>query len=205
VDDFTSSFSLLNAGADFVFPERGNLVNDGTGENYGLELTVERTFRDNWYLLATGSVFESRYTGSDGMQRPTAFNNQYVGNFLLGREFPIGKDKRNRLTLNTRVTGSGGRYFTPVDLEASRAAEVDIRDESLAFSERYAGYFRWDFKVGVQLNSRSKKFSQSFFIDLQNLTNAENIFQERFNPVTGTVNTVYQSGFFPDFQYRVQF
>ncbi len=205
VDDFTSSFSLLNAGADFVFPERGNLVNDGTGENYGLELTVERTFRDNWYLLATGSVFESRYAGSDGVQRPTAFNNQYVGNFLLGREFPIGKDKRNRLTLNTRVTGSGGRYFTPVDLEASRAAEVDIRDESLAFSERYAGYFRWDFKVGVQLNSRGKKFSQSFFLDLQNLTNAENIFQERFNPVTGTVNTVYQSGFFPDFQYRVQF
>ncbi|PPK85620.1 TonB-dependent receptor-like protein [Neolewinella xylanilytica] len=205
VDGFPSSFSILNAGADFVFPERGSLVNEGTGKNYGVELTIDRTFRDNWYLLLTGSVFESRYTGSDGIERNTAFNNEYVGNLLAGKEWPFGKGGRHRFTLNTKLTGSGGRYFSPVDLEASREAGVDLRDEALAFTERYAGYFRWDLKFGIQFNSSSKKFSQSFFIDLQNLTNRENIFQDRYNPVTGNVNTVYQSGFFPDVQYRVQF
>ncbi|MEL6276164.1 MAG: TonB-dependent receptor plug domain-containing protein, partial [Bacteroidota bacterium] len=49
VDDFSSSFSILNAGADFVFPERGNLINEGSGENYGLEITLERFFSNNWY------------------------------------------------------------------------------------------------------------------------------------------------------------
>ncbi len=205
VDNFASSFSILNAGADFVFPERGSLVNGGTGRNYGVELTIERTFTDNWYVLLTGSLFESNYRGSDGIQRPTAFNNQYVANALLGREWAIGKGKRNRFTLNTKVTGSGGRYFTPVDLAASREADTDVPDESLAFTKRFTPYFRWDLKFGIQLNSSSKKFSQSFFLDLQNLTDRDNVFQQRFNPVTGNVNTVYQSGFFPDFQYRLQF
>ena len=137
VDAEPSSFSLLNAGADFVFPERGSLVNEGTGRNYGAEVTVEHFFADDWYLLATGSVFESRYTGSDGVERNTAFNNRYVGNVLGGKEWPFGKTRRHRLTVSARVTGSGGRYFSPVDLVASRTFGTDIRNEILAFTERY--------------------------------------------------------------------
>lgn len=205
VDNFASSFSILNAGADFVFPERGSLVNDGTGQNYGVEVTLEHYFSKKWYLLATVSIFDSEYEGSDGVARPTAFNNQYVGNLLGGWELPFGKDKRHRFTINGKVTSSGGRYYTPVDVELSRELNTDIRDESQAFTERYDGYFRIDLKFGVQLNSATKKFSQSWFIDFQNLTNRENVFQQRYNPVTGMVNTIYQSGFFPDFQYRVQF
>ncbi len=205
VDNYPSSFSILNAGADFVFPERGNLVNDGSGENYGLEITLERTFTDNWYALFTGSLFESSYTGSDGTDRSTAFNNRYVANLLAGREWAIGKAKRNRFMLNGRVTTSGGQYYSPVDLEASREFDTDIRSEELAFTERYDPYFRVDFKFGFQFNSKGKKFSQSFFVDLQNVTNRENVFQQRYNSVTGQVNTVYQAGFFPDIQYRVQF
>ena len=205
VDNFSSSFSLLNAGADFVFPERGSLVNAGTGENYGVELTLERFFSAGWYTLVTGSVFDSRYAGSDGIERNTAFNNGYVANALVGKEWAIGKNKTNRFTIDTRLTTSGGRYDTPVDLEASRDAGIDIRDESRAFSEQYDGYFRWDLKFGVQFNGKQRRLSQSFFIDLQNLTNRENIFQRRYNPVTNQVNTVFQAGFFPDIQYRIQF
>ncbi|MEM6397982.1 MAG: TonB-dependent receptor [Bacteroidota bacterium] len=205
VDPFSSSFSLLNAGADFVFPERGSLVNEGTGTNYGLELTLERTFSNNWYMLLTGSVFESTYEGSDGIERSTAFNTQYVGNLLLGREIPIGKDKRNRLTINTRVSASGGRPYSPIDLDASIAADTDIRDETNAFSLTFDDYFRWDFKIGVQFNSPSRRFSQSFFIDFQNLTNRENVFTRQFNRVTQREDVLFQAGFFPDIQYRIQF
>ncbi|OAV42576.1 TonB-dependent receptor [Lewinella sp. 4G2] len=205
VDAFPSSFSILNAGADFVFPERGNLVNDGTGANYGVELTLEHYFANNWYLLFTGSLFESEYAGSDGIDRAGAFANDYVLNALAGREWAFGKAKQHRFTVNAKVTTSGGRPYTPVDLEASRMAGVDIRDDSVPFTERYGNYFRADLKLGVLLNSDGKKFSQSFFIDFQNLTDNDNVFQRRFNAVTGEVNTVLQSGFFPDIQYRVQF
>ena len=205
VDNFASPFSVLNAGADFVFPERGNLVNEGTGANYGAELTVERYFAGNWYLLSTTSVFRSTYVAADGVERSTAFNNRYVANALAGKEWPFGSDKRHRFTVNAKVTASGGRPFTPVDLEASRARGIDVRNDDLAFTDHYAAYFRADLKIGVQLNSPNKKFSQSFFVDLQNLTNNDNVFQQRYNAVTDNVNTVLQSGFFPDIQYRVQF
>lgn len=205
VDVFPSSFSLLNAGADFVFPQRANLVNEGSGQNYGIELTLERFFTNNWYLLFTNSVFESNYKGSDGIQRNTAFNNQYVSNFLLGKEWAFGKLQQHRFTLNTKVTAAGGQFYTPVDVAASRASNTEIRDDSRAFSLQYDHFFRFDLKIGIQLNKPGKKFSQSFFLDLQNLTNRKNIFQERYNPATQMLNTVYQSAFFPDIQYRVQF
>ncbi|MCO6475450.1 MAG: TonB-dependent receptor, partial [Phaeodactylibacter sp.] len=205
VEQSPSSFSLLNAGADFVFPEAGSLANEGTGANYGLELTVEKFFSDGYYGLFTASVFDSKYTGSDGVERNSAFNNGYVVNFLAGKEFKIGNDKRNALTFDLKATNAGGRYFTPVDLEASRAAGEEVLQDELAFSERHDPYFRLDMKFGFQLNSKKRRLSQQFFIDLQNITNNENIFQRRYNEVTNEVNEVYQSGFFPDILYRVQF
>ena len=47
--------------------------------------------------------------------------------------------------------------------------------------------------------------SHQFFVDLQNVTNRENVFVERYNPVTDEINEVTQIGFFPDFMYRIQF
>ena len=104
-----------------------------------------------------------------------------------------------------KVTTAGGRYYTPVDLPASQAAGEEILNDNLAFSERFDPYFRLDLKFGFQLNSPNKKLSQQFFLDLQNITGYENIFDRRYNDLTGEVNTVFQSGFFPDLLYRIQF
>lgn len=205
VESRPSGFSLLNSGADFVFPEVGSLVNEGVGANYGVELTIEKFFNKGYYGLLTASLFDSKYKGSDGIERNTAFNNGYVLNFLAGKEIKIGKDKRNALTFDTKLTTAGGRYYTPVDLEASEAAGEEVLRDNLAFSERNTPYFRWDVKFGYTLNSKTKNFSQQFFLDLQNVTNNENIFQLRYNDLTNEVNKVYQSGFFPDLLYRVQF
>lgn len=204
VDQFSSTFSVLNAGADFVFPDRGSLVNNGEGRNYGLELTVEKFFQKGWYGLFTGSLFDASYVASDGVRRSSAFNNQYVGNFLFGKEFKVGANRRNAFTFDMKVTNAGGRYYTPVDLAASQAAGLEILDDSKAFSERFDPYFRLDTKFGFRLNGK-KKVSHQFFIDLQNVTANDNIFTRRYNEVTNEVNNVYQSGFFPDILYRIQF
>lgn len=205
VEDSSSSFSILNAGADFVFPQVASLVNEGIGRNYGIELTVEKFFSQGYYGLLSASLFESKYKGSDGIERNTAFNNNYVVNVLAGKEFKIGKDKRNAITFDIKVTTAGGRFYTPIDLEASRqSGETEFVDE-LAFSEQYSNYFRLDTKIGYRLNSKKRKFSQQFFLDFQNLTDHENVFVNRYNSVTNEVNTVYQAGFFPDILYRVQF
>lgn len=199
----STSFSTLNFGADFGFPSVGPLSNEGTGRNYGVELTVEKFFSKGYYGLLTGSVFESQYTGSDNIRRSTAFSNNYVFNVLGGKEFKIGKN--NRLTTDFKFTMAGGRKYTPVDLEASQKIDSEVLFEERAFSERYPYYMRLDFKIGIALNSNKKKFSQQFFLDFQNITNRENVFVNRYNRVTNEVNTVLQAGFFPDIMYRVQF
>jgi hypothetical protein len=45
VTQVPSSYSMLNAGASFFPNNKDNLVNKGTGTNYGAELTVEKFFR----------------------------------------------------------------------------------------------------------------------------------------------------------------
>ncbi len=206
VDPQEGSFSALNVGADFGFPQdKDNLVNEGTGRNMGVELTLEKFFNQGYYVLFTGSVFDSKYTGFDGIERNTAFNNQYVLNALAGKEFQWGKLKQHRFTIDTKLTTAGGRFYTPVDLDASRErmSEVFIGEE--AFSLQNTSYFRWDLKIGVKLNSTKRKFSQSFFFDIQNVTNQDNIFRRAYNRNTNEVNDILQIGFFPNFIYKLEF
>lgn len=201
VEKGSSSFSILNTGADFVFPQVDDLVNSGSGRNYGLEITVEKFFSRGYYGLFTSSLFESKYTGSDGIERNSAFNNKYIFNLLGGKEWKMGNN--NSFSVDFKITNSGGRYYTPIDLEASKIARTEIERDDLAFSNRYSPYFRFDVKFGFQINK--SKFSQQFYIDFQNVTNRENVFQNRYDRADNTVKTFYQSGFFPDLLYRIQF
>ncbi len=205
VERTSSSYSVLNEGADFVFDQRGSLVNEGVGTNYGIELTAEKFFSRGYYALITGSLFESTYEGSDGMERSTSFNSNSVFNVLAGKEWKFGSSNQNAWTFDTKFTGSGGRPFTPIDLEASRNSGEEVRFEDQAFSDRYSAYFRWDVKFGVRLNSLKRSVSHQFFVDLQNVTNRENEFVARYNDLTNEINGVNQIGFFPDVMYRIQF
>lgn len=206
IEQTLSSYSVLTEGADFDFSDdKNSLVSEGTGFNRGVELTLEKFYSKGYHVLFTGSFFESRYEGSDGIERSTPFDNGYVINLLGGKEFKVGKNKKNAFVIDTKLTTAGGRWYTPVNLAASQAAEFEILDESLAFSQQYDSYFRWDIKLGFKLNSQTKKRSHQFFVDFQNVTNRENVFARQYNRQTNNVDQVNQIGFFPDFLYRFQF
>lgn len=201
-----SSFSMLNTGASFNPTEQGYLKNAGTGENYGAELTIEKFFTKGYYGLITGTIYESTYKGSDKVKHNTAFNGKYVYNVLVGKEFKLGKEKRNTLTIDVKMTQAGGRYYTPVDLAASQAVNREVlKGDEYAFTQRNSDFFRLDVKTGFTLNSKKRKMSQSLFFDVQNVTNNKNVFAQRYNPLTNNINTAYQIGFFPNFVYKVQF
>lgn len=200
VEQRASPFSLLNAGADFAFPSVDSLVNEGTGRNYGLELTVEKFFSQGYYFLVTGSLFESLYTGSNGAERPTAFNGNFIANALGGKEFKLGK---HTLSFDAKVTYAGGRRYTPLDLTASRAAGIAVLDERDPYGEQFRPYFRADIKTTFRLNL--KGVAQELSLDLQNVTNRQNAFNQSFDRATGEAVTNYQLGLFPVVQYRVLF
>jgi hypothetical protein len=206
VTETPSSYTMLNAGASFFPNETGNLTNTGTGNNYGAELTIEKFFSKGYYGLITGSLYQSKYKGSDKIEYNTAFNGNFVYNVLLGKEFKIGKAKQNRLSLDLKMTHAGGRYFTPIDLPASQAVGYQVlKGDEYAFSERNPDFYRVDFKVGYVINNKKHKVSQTISIDIQNVTNHKNVFAQRYNPITNQMNTAYQLPFLPNFVYKIQF
>jgi Carboxypeptidase regulatory-like domain/TonB-dependent Receptor Plug Domain len=205
VEKNKTGFSMLNAGADFTFPEKAGLINDGTGTNYGVELTIEKFLSKGFYILTTGSVFKSNYKGSDGIERNTTFNYGYAANILAGREWKMGKAKKNAFTFDVKLTTLGGRYATPVNLTASIIANKEVLDDSRYNEEKLKGYFRLDTKFGFRLNSKKRKLSHTFYLDLQNVTNSENIFLRRYNAERQKIGVVNQIGFFPDVLYRLSF
>lgn len=204
VERMASGFSILNSGADFTFPEKINLVNNGTGSNRGVELTIEKFFSKGYYLLTTASVFDSKYKGSDGIKRNSTFNNRSVLNVLAGKEWKMGSSGRNVFTVDIKMAYSGGRYYTPVDLAASARAGTEKLDEMRYNSEQFPDYLRLDTRFGFRLNSSKRRLSQTIYLDLQNVTNRDNVFVRRYNQVQKEVGTVYQIGFFPDIMYKIQ-
>jgi hypothetical protein len=204
VNTFSSSYSMLNTGATFKTELEDNLTNAGTGTNYGIELTLEKFFSKGYYGLFTSSLYSSKYTGSDGIERNTAFNGKYIFNLLAGKEWKLGATKINKFSADIKLTNAGGRAYTPIDLEASNLARRE-QLSSDAYSSFYEVYYRFDFKIGYTLNSSKRKLSHSFSLDLQNITNHKNIFSQSYDEKSQTINTSYQLGFFPNVVYKLQF
>jgi hypothetical protein len=79
--------------------------------------------------------------------------------------------------------------------------EVQIEDRS--YENRLKDFFRADIRIGYKTNS--KRVSQEYGLDIQNITNRQNIFTQQFNPQTGKVENLYQIGLFPVPFYRIYF
>jgi hypothetical protein len=201
VEKTASSFSMLNAGSDFGFPDKTNLVNNGKGYNYGVELTLERFLHEGFYYLLTTSVFQSKYKGSDGFWRNTAFNSNYVVNALAGKEFKL--NSKTTFGIDSKLTVTGGQRYTPFDINASKNAGYVMYTESSAFSAQNQTYFRWDVKFSYVRNL--KKVTQKWYVDFQNVTGRENIYIRTLNPKTGAVSQINQMGFFPNINYQITF
>jgi hypothetical protein len=210
VDVNTNSYSILNQGANFGIGFPDSLKNTGTGSNKGFELTFEKFFSKGYYYLLTVSLYDSKYKGSDGIERNTAFNGNYLVNVLGGKEFALGKkdadgkrSMKNILTLDVRSTVNGGQWYTPANENISKLVGQVVLDDSKAFSLHYPAYFRVDFKIGFKHNG--KKTTQQWSVDLRNVTNHQNVFTRQFDPKSGSYYTTFQTGFLPVAQYRIEF
>lgn len=210
VSEKPSSFSLLNQSTfqQGVPDSLRFFTNGGTGTNYGLELTFEQFMTNGFYFLTTLSLYDSKYTGSDGVERNSAFNSQYVLNGLAGKEFELFKNKEGRksidyLFIDGKVTLSGGQRYIPIDKEASAQAFEAVYDLDRAYEEQFKDYFRVDLNIGYK--TIGKRLTQEWSINMQNITNRANPLFQRYNPVLNETRTVNQLGLFVVPQWRITF
>ena len=199
-----TSYSLINAGGGFsrLFPD--TLVNAGQGRNYGVELTLARAFRDGWFVLFTGSVFDAKYTGADGIYRNTDFNGRYAWNALASKEWKLGTSFS--LVTGAKCTMVGGRWYGEVDTEQSDLLRELVWDDATRNTLQFDDYFRFDLKTNLTWNRPST--THELGIDWVNILGTENVLKLTYAPDDASENSVreeYQLGFLPIFFYRVDF
>ncbi len=194
-------FSMLNGGADFGVPAEDSLVNQGTGHNYGVELTIEKFLSKGYYFLLTTSLFDSKYKGYDKIERNTAFNGNYVVNLLGGYEYRI--NKKIMLTFDVRSTLAGGHRYVPADVAKSIEKGYPEFDYKKAYEKKYDDYFRTDLRIGLKHNWGA--ITQEWGIDLQNITNYQSVFMGYYDTNANKMEYTYQQGFMPMFLYRIVF
>lgn len=194
-------YSTLNEGADFNTPSEDSLVNNGIGTNKGIELTLEKYFDKGFYLLNSISIYDAKYKGSNGIEKNTAFNGGYIVNILAGKEIKLST--KNTLALDAKITTAGGRRYTPINISSSALQGREIREFNKSFDLQFKPYFRTDFKVTFRRNG--KKISQEWFIDMQNITNHQNVFAQSYDNKNKKLVTQFQLGLYPVFNYRINF
>lgn len=203
----TSYYATINEGIDFNYVP---LVNEGTGKNYGLELTLEKFFDKNYYFMINGSLYNSTYKSLENVERNTAYNGHYIVNVLFGKEFTnLGKKKNQTLALNSKVYLAGGKNISPLLRDAQGALAVDpAHNDYLDYSKAYKRNLDDVFQVNLSASYKWNKprATHELFLDLINLTNNTARMYEYYDETElNSVGYVSQLGFIPNLIYRVYF
>ena len=188
-----SSFSVLNRDEFFV---ENALVNKGRGRNFGVDFTWERALNKGLYYMITASLFDSRYCGGDGVWHNTRFNRKYVLNGLIGKEWMLGRNKQNILSVNLKLTLQGGERYAPIDVEATMDhpdKEVQY-DEMRAYSIQRSPMLIGNYTVSYRINKR--RVSHEFSVKGLNFTGSKEFIQiEVSEQKTGLTNISYKIEF----------
>jgi len=203
-----NSFSILNGRNvfDIIFSNdygKIPLVSEGKGWNYGIDMTIEKFFSDNYYFLITSSLFNSEYSTIDRKIYNTRYANNFILNLLAGKEWLLTKQKNKVLGVNLKYTHYVGSRYTPIDLQASiQAGEGRIFPNSY-FSEHIPAYKRLD--VGVSFKINKPNLTHSFLFDIQNILDRENVAYRFYSQGDEKILNETQNGLIPFVTYRIEF
>lgn len=201
--DTSRGFSMLNAESIYSLAETKKLVSEGTGTNYGIDISIERPFINNYYILATGSLYKSTYTDYNEKEYNTRFNRGYQLNLIGGKEFRINNNAGRIIGLNAKILYSGGMRESEIDITKSIAEQKTVNVPGQYYTLKGDPYFRTDASIYYKMNR--KKATHTIQLDIQNITNHENHYYTYFDTKDGKLKNVNQLGFIPNISYRIDF
>jgi len=199
-----TGFSVLNQ-IDLLPPGQNwvALANAGRGRNRGVELTYQKYLSKNYYVLASGSLYEAQYQLADGIWRKSRFDGRFATNLTGGKEWSLSRKSNNQTWgLNGRVSYLGGFRDRPVDAVSSQTSGATVYS-SADYTVQLPNFFRTD--VRVYWRKSKTRYNRMLALDLQNLTNARNVAYSYFDALQGKVVRQYQLGTLPILSYRWEF
>lgn len=177
-----NTFSMVNVSEGL--PDI-DLSNDGISDNIGIELTIDKSFAHNYYLLSTVSLFDSKYRAANTYWYSTYYNSNMVFNLVCGKEFRVGKYQQNTLGFNLRNIARGGYRFTPPNYAQSILKKTVIYDIQQVYGKHLPFFDRMDFGINYRVNKKKSAFN--FSVDIQNILNRHNIYRRNFSYANGNI------------------
>ncbi|VBB48684.1 conserved exported hypothetical protein [uncultured Paludibacter sp.] len=196
-----SSFSMINQLNDWYFNDK--LENSGKGRNYGVDITFEKYLSQGYYYMATASLFNSQYVGGDNVWRSTKYNRNFAFNFLIGKEWQIGKRKQNVLGLNARANYQGGDHYSPINTALSIQKQYPIFDETQTYSKQISPAFSSHFTATYKINK--KKLAHEFSLKIINLNQYADFLGFKYDYQNKTIVEDREVLFFPNLSYKIEF
>ena len=194
-----SSFSMLNYDSETFFTNP--MLNNGTGKNIGVDLTLEQFLNKGFYYMITASVYDSKYNGGDDIERDTRFNQNFVLNILSGKEWQLNNN--NTFSINGKLTIIGGKRQSPVNNEKSNQYKYVVYDYSKIYQNQLPTNYYVDFSVNYTINKHG--YSQSIILQAKNILMQEESLGHAFNYKTSTVEPYGLTIIFPYISYKIQF
>jgi len=196
--------STLNTQNSLFFDDV--LISSGKGRNMGVDFSLERYLSKGFYYMLSASIFDSKYTANDGIERNTRFNKNYVLNALIGKEWQVGKHKNNLLSANIRLNYLGGNRIESIDEQSSIDQQEVIYGETngeLSFAKKYKDLPITSFSVSYRKNK--PKYSSVWSLQVLNSSQAEEHDKDIFNLNTGSIETKYSKTVIPSLSYKIEF
>jgi len=196
-----STNSLLNLQNDWFVNDA--YVNNGNGQNYGIDLTLEQYITNGFYYLISASVFDSKYKTSTDNWYNTRFNKNYLFNALAGKEFRIGKNKQNLFGMNLRMSVQGGDRYSLIDQTNSALKQDVVYNETNPFTEQAKTSFVAHFTINYEWYK--KKTTQKLSFKILNATNYKEFLGHRYNIKKNIVDEHREALIVPNISYKISF
>ena len=199
-----TTYSILNHRQ--FFQDRA-LVNMGAGRNYGIDLTLERYLKDGFYGMLTATLFKSEYRDAQGQWRDSRYDRRYITNIVGGKEWMVGKARKNVFGFNGRLTLMGGDRYTPIpegftfeDIMKRPDKSVPEDDSINPFTEQKGMNVGYAFSLKYTVNKQHT--SHHFILEYLQMRTFQG---QTFDIHTHKIVDKFTSLTFPNIAYRVEF
>jgi hypothetical protein len=164
-----------------------------------VEAQVEKRFYGDVYFMVSGSVFQSEYLQGT-RYLDSRFNGKFTSSLLGGKEW---KKTNKSFGIHARVLYTGGLRQATIDQVTSKIVGTTVLDYTQGYSIQLPNYFRSDLRVSWRKNKPG--YTRTLSLDIQNLTNQQNVAYLYYDTYLKQVRTKYQVGIIPVLAYRVEF
>jgi len=136
------------------------------------------------------------------VERNTRFNGNYIITLITGKDF-VNETKAKTFGINIKTIYAGGMRNTPIDFAASQLQGYTVFKEKEAYTLQNKPYFRTDLRVSMKWNR--KHFTSTLSLDIQNISNRLNVYNQGYDEEKNKIITYYQTGLIPVLNYKIEF